>query len=231
MAVFRQRTCIQFVPRKNQEDYISIENGDGCFSSVGKVGGRQRLSLKRPGGMKLGIIQHEFIHALGFYHEQSRSDRDKYVRINWENIKEKHRKLQKLPRFLDTPYDYGSIMHYGKHYFAIDRDKETITPIPDASVEIGQRKKMSKYDISKINLYSCFKHRTRVPLSSCTPTLPIFLLSLLNLWLSDPEMSLSILFPPASATCLLTVRGSRPGYYSNERKCKARVLAASSKAR
>ncbi|GLD69117.1 high choriolytic enzyme 1-like protein [Lates japonicus] len=36
MAVFRQRTCIQFVPQNNQEDYISIENGDGCFSSVGK---------------------------------------------------------------------------------------------------------------------------------------------------------------------------------------------------
>ncbi|XP_018542975.1 hatching enzyme 1.2 [Lates calcarifer] len=164
MADFRKRTCIQFVPWKNQEDYISIENGDGCFSSVGRVGGRQRLSLKRRGCMKLGIIQHEFIHALGFYHEQSRSDRDKYVRINWQNIKEKHKKNfnKHDTHNLDTPYDYGSIMHYGKHTFAIDRAKETIIPIPDASVEIGQRKKMSKYDISKINhLYNCFKRKTR----------------------------------------------------------------------
>ena len=34
-------------------------------------------------------IMHEFIHALGLYHVQSREDRDKYVEIKWDNIKEK----------------------------------------------------------------------------------------------------------------------------------------------
>ena len=39
---YHSRTCIRFVPRTNQQDYISIVNGrTGCWSSVGRIGGRQ----------------------------------------------------------------------------------------------------------------------------------------------------------------------------------------------
>ena len=44
------------------------------------------MSLQSPGCLRQDIIMHEFMHALGLWHEQSRPDRDQFVRILWENI-------------------------------------------------------------------------------------------------------------------------------------------------
>ena len=52
---------------------------------MGKDGGVQDLSLGSNCYYK-GVILHEMTHATGFYHEQSRHDRDNYVQVNWDNI-------------------------------------------------------------------------------------------------------------------------------------------------
>ncbi|KAM3624689.1 uncharacterized protein V6R79_000199 [Siganus canaliculatus] len=57
---------------------------------------------------------------------------------------------------LNTPYDYSSIMHYGKTAFSVQYGRDSITPIPDPNVMIGQRQAMSYWDIMRINLlYGC----------------------------------------------------------------------------
>lgn len=59
-----------------------------CFSSVGNQHvGKQSLSIGA-GCDRIATIEHEFLHALGFWHEQSRADRDDYVTIMWDRIQE-----------------------------------------------------------------------------------------------------------------------------------------------
>ncbi|PRD30781.1 UNVERIFIED_CONTAM: Astacin [Trichonephila clavipes] len=82
---YHDHTCVRFVPKTDQSDYVKIFFGQGCYSQVGRVGGQQLLSLGN-GCLYVGTAIHEFGHALGFYHEQSRSDRDDYLTIYLENV-------------------------------------------------------------------------------------------------------------------------------------------------
>lgn len=64
-----------------------------CNSYVGMIGGEQLVSLdtgcfacNSDGVCVKGVVIHEFMHAAGFYHEQSRTDRDRFITINYDNI-------------------------------------------------------------------------------------------------------------------------------------------------
>ncbi|CAL4058831.1 unnamed protein product, partial [Meganyctiphanes norvegica] len=87
---FHDRTCLRFVGRTSQTDYIHIISSTGCWSGIGygENVGQHLLSLKQPGCINFGIVIHELMHRAGFWHEQSRNDRDNYISINWENIED-----------------------------------------------------------------------------------------------------------------------------------------------
>ncbi|EFO98148.1 CRE-NAS-13 protein [Caenorhabditis remanei] len=156
---YRKKTCIDFSPKSAGDlDYIHIVPDDGCYSLVGRIGGKQPVSLG-DGCIQKGIIIHELMHAVGFFHEQSRADRDEFVKINWSNVEaglqdQFDKYSLNMIDHLGTKYDYGSVMHYAPTAFS-KNGKPTIEPI-EKNVEIGQRAGFSENDIYKINmLYNC----------------------------------------------------------------------------
>uniref|UniRef100_A0AC34Q945 Metalloendopeptidase n=1 Tax=Panagrolaimus sp. JU765 TaxID=591449 RepID=A0AC34Q945_9BILA len=161
---YRRLTCIDFSPKSAaDQDYIHIVPDDGCYSLVGRVGGKQPVSLG-DGCIQKGIIIHELMHAVGFFHEQSRADRDDFVNINWNNVEaglqdQFDKYSLSMIDHLDTTYDYGSVMHYASTAFS-KNGKPTIEP-KKRGVEIGQRAGFSETDIYKINkLYKCAQFAT-----------------------------------------------------------------------
>ncbi|XP_078540496.1 embryonic protein UVS.2-like isoform X2 [Lissotriton helveticus] len=157
MSEFAKVTCIRFVTRTVESDYLKIVPENGCWSYTGKTGGGQQVSLSGE-CLQKGVIQHELNHALGFYHEHTRSDRDKYLTIMTENIAPEDllNFYQENTNNLGLPYDYASVMHYGRYTFSNKPGKPSMVPKPDPYVPIGQRIGLSKLDVSKINtLYQC----------------------------------------------------------------------------
>jgi len=164
MEQYMNKTCVQFIDvtgnTTSVKTYLHIKKLSGCWSYVGRVfTGEQELSIGQ-GCEYDGIIIHEFMHALGFYHEQSRSDRDDFVTIMWENIKtDKYnnfkKQLSEAVQTFKTEYDYGSVMHYGKNAFS---KNGLATIVPRKNVSIGQRIGFSNLDLQEINaLYQCNK--------------------------------------------------------------------------
>nr|CDJ26723.1 astacin-like metallopeptidase 8 protein [Tityus serrulatus] len=163
MMKIQEVSCVTFKEREDEVDYVDIQDGGGCFSYVGRTGGRQVLSLNslclEDGA---GIAIHELMHSLGYWHEQNRYDRDDYIKIHKHNIIPIYlinfkKKDESVSDLLGVEYDYASILHYGPKMFAIDDTENTITPLNSEYNEvIGQRKGLSPLDIIKINRgYKC----------------------------------------------------------------------------
>ncbi|XP_038124936.1 meprin A subunit alpha-like [Cyprinodon tularosa] len=159
--MYRLKSCVDFKPYEGERTYIKFEKRGGCFSSVGDQQSGQILSLGTGCDHK-AVVEHELLHALGFYHEQSRTDRDDYVDIWLDQVTPglEHNFNKYNDDFItdqNTAYDYESVMHYRPFSFNKNESIPTITTkIPEFYFIIGQYRDFSKLDTLRLNrMYNC----------------------------------------------------------------------------
>ncbi len=113
---------ITFVPHSSEKGYIyftgNTDAGNNTTFNGFRAGTRLDVNITafwwRQGPW---MPAHELGHALGFFHEHQRWDRDRYVIIHYEHIKPGRESdydwVPKTNWIVVTPgYDYRSIMHY-----------------------------------------------------------------------------------------------------------------------
>jgi len=158
------RDCIKFVDRTDaHSNWLRIFSGSGCWSYVlmNTRPGAQDLSLQTGGCTIIGTVIHELLHALGFYHEQSRPDRDSYVRILSQNVQ--NGMLHNFDKYgqnsvdtMDFPYDVQSIMHYENKAFS-KNGLNTIEALDNTPLFPAYSKtRMTQIDIDEVRkFYNC----------------------------------------------------------------------------
>ncbi|WP_158620258.1 MULTISPECIES: M12 family metallopeptidase [Corallococcus] len=146
-------TNLRFVQRTNQNNYVEFVRGTGCSSRLGMTGGRQVITLED--ACDSGNIIHEIGHAIGLLHEQTRLDRDSFVRIHWNNIQSgQSHNFERYDQaghngFDRGPFDFNSIMMYHPHSFS-SNGQPTITRL-DGSLFSTQHTALSPGDLNIIN--------------------------------------------------------------------------------
>ena len=170
-------SCIKFREVNAGFRVIVVDNND-CSSAAGYGGqnggsSSQELSLSANGCMSPSTIEHEFLHAIGVFHTQQRTDRDRYIKINWDNIMDgfafAFSKLSetKVDEF-DLPYDFDSVMHYEQFAYSKNRVRTIETLDPSKQEIIGKAKGVSDGDIMLVKrMYKC---SSRSPIVPTTPT-------------------------------------------------------------
>eukprot|EP00111_Clytia_hemisphaerica_P024303 TCONS_00071669-protein len=176
---FHQFTVIRFAPRTNEPDYLNFIKDNGCWSFVGCQGGPQDISIGNGCGYR-GTVIHQIMHALGFLHENTRTDRENYLTIDSNNIEEgfahdfekyenrmiymngvpangdltqsQNPGIQNAQLLKFNEYDYFSITHLGCHAFSTTSELKTMQAKDDEvdDNDLGQRNGFSHSDIERL---------------------------------------------------------------------------------
>jgi len=157
----QNQTCIKFIPRKDETDFVLISAGLSCNSPIGRQGGEEVISLQIPFCLERKKILRQLLRVLGMPNEQLRPDRDDYIHINMENVNNWDAPLFTMINATDLPlpwsempYDYGSIMHAESNFKAVNASIPTIIPLETDAV-LGKATGLSSLDVMKLNMLYC----------------------------------------------------------------------------
>lgn len=145
---------LTFVNDPIATNYIEfIDGGSSTYSDwIGYKGGRQIIGLAN--WANFGNTAHEILHALGIFHEQSRTDRENYISVNYNNIE---------PSWRYQYYTYTQQGYSGLNYGTFDFDSIMLYPSDNSYNGMwsmtdkqgipfsAQRDHLSTVDISLLN--------------------------------------------------------------------------------
>lgn len=160
----QEHTNWEFKQRNNETDiaYIHFQDSDNYSADLGWH--NKSVSCNIASYCSIGTIIHEICHNLGLPHQQQYPNRNNYINITQNIIKDKLSNFNKLTeqqminfsrndKILDYKYDLGSIMHYNFWLFS-KNGKKTITinnPYNISTCAIGTWFELSDIDIKKLN--------------------------------------------------------------------------------
>jgi hypothetical protein len=169
MDLWGRTAPVTFVQRTTQTGFLAVTRDEvtdaltasPCFAAVGnRLGTMSRINLGGGCSSSSVTIEHELGHVLGFHHEHQRPDRDTYITIDIGNVAGNARfafDRYNFPAY--GPYDFGSIMHYGSKYFALDVSRPTIIPKPGyegpgAQMGLGQTPSENDHNMMAVLYFS-----------------------------------------------------------------------------